>query len=438
MRVLAALVLLVASAFPAAGQQRPAPADSALLDLSAVLAEIRTANPTLRAARLEAEALRQRRRQAEALPDPTVSVSVQPFPVLTANGAQRSQWSAAQMIPYPGKRALQGTVAALEAEVAARQAEVLAEDLVLEAKRAYYELYRTQQLEALIVAFQDELQGFEEAAAVRYEVGQGSQQAILKAQLERNGLAQQLLALRVERRRAAEMLAHLTGHTDGTRFFLDVQVAPPPQPQVEAALLAQVATRERAEMTLLDAAVARADAQIALAKKQFRPDFGISISYFDIAARDVPATASGTDALALGASIKVPLWRGRLRAALEEARLERAAVEAHREALHLEIETEIETLLFALAQEAETLTLYQQTLLPQARSTAEATLTAYANGRTDFLDLLDAERSLFTLRIAQEEARTRYLTTLAALERTLGLDDLAALDTLVRAADSDR
>ena len=439
MRVLFALGLLAVLVRPAAAQQPAAPADTSSLDLAALLAEIRSANPSLRAARLEADAVGQRRRQAEALPDPTVSVAVMPFPMLTAHGAQRSQWSAEQMIPYPGKRALQGTVAGWEAEVAARRAEVLAEDLLFEAKRAYYELYRTQQLQALIAAFQAELQGFEEVAAVRYEVGQGSQQAILKAQLERNQLAQQLLALRVERRRAAEMLAHLTGHTGGTRFFLTVQVAPPPTPAFAPDVLAHVAARERAAMALLDAETALAEAQIDLAEKQFRPDFGVSLSYFDIAARDVPATATGTDALAVGASVKVPLRRGPLRAAVEEARLGRAAVEARREALHLEIETEIETLVFALGQEADILDLYEQALLPQARTTAEATLSAYSNGRTDFLDLLDAERSLFALLLAQEDARARYLTTAAALERALGLDDLAALDALVRATpDSDR
>ena len=67
------------------------------------------------------------------------------------------------------------------------------------------------------------------------------------------------------------------------------------------------------------------------------------------------------------------------------------------------------------------LDLFDRALIPQAETTLEATLSAYTTGRTDFLDLLDAERTLFNLRLDQTETYTRYLKTTAALERTLGV-----------------
>lgn len=51
----------------------------------------------------------------------------------------------------------------------------------------------------------------------------------------------------------------------------------------------------------------------------------------------------------------------------------------------------------------------------------EATLSAYTTGRTDFLDLLDAERTLFNLRMERIDTYVRYLKTTAALERATGL-----------------
>ncbi|MDX1547436.1 MAG: TolC family protein [Rhodothermales bacterium] len=429
MRVFLALGLLWAVT-PAAARQ-PAPPDPVVLDLATVLAEVRTNNPTLRTARLQAEALGQRAPQVSALPDPTVGVVVQPFPVLTARGAQRSQWRVEQMIPYPGKRALRAEIADLGAEVAAHEAEVMEADLLLRAKHAYYELYRLQEAEALVEAFRDDVQGFEDVAAVRYEVGQGGQQAILRAQLEKNQLAARLLALRRQRRSAAEMLAHLTDAHDAERFVHRIRLAPPPVPDAEAVLLRSVAVRERAELDVLTTALERADRQIALAKKAAFPDFGVSLTYFDIADRAMPPTADGRDALALGASVTVPLWRGRLRAQLAEVRLHRKVVQARQADLRAEIRTEIDDLTFALEQEAEALHLYETTLLPQARTTAEAALAAYASGQAGFLDLLDAARAVFTLRMEYEDTLARTLTTAADLERALGIDALSDLDALV-------
>ena len=184
--ILIAVLLLPAIAH---GKHRPvAPADT-LLILDDLLTEVRANNPSLRVSRLEADALATRSGQVSVLPDPSVMIGYQPYPLLTARGTQRSQWRIEQMVPYPGKLSLQGDIADLSAEIAGFEADTFEEDLLFEAKQTYYELYRVQQQEQLILAFQDRLENFEEAAAAQYEVGTGMQQAILKAQLEKNTLA---------------------------------------------------------------------------------------------------------------------------------------------------------------------------------------------------------------------------------------------------------
>ena len=439
----ALLVLCAAHPWVTSAQKVPA-GDSLAAILSSeasvylrdVLAQVAEANPVLRASRLDAEALGTRKAQVAAWPDPTIGVTYQPLPVLTARGAQRTQWRVEQPIPYPGKLRLQGTIADLSADVAGHEADVLAADLALEAKQAYYELYRVQQTEVLIRDFQGELRSFEEAAAVRYEVGAGTQQAILKAQLEKNGLAQRLLDLRERRRRAAEKLARLTNRPGSARALQTTPLARPNVPDLELARLLSVATEERPEVAALEAAAEQATWQVELAQRQFWPDVGLSLSYFDIAETDVPPSATGRDAVGVGISVKVPLQRGRLHAQLEEARLRQAQVEVRQEALQTELQTQIEDLLYALEQEAQTLDLYDETLLPQAATTVEATLSAYTTGRTDFLNLLDAERTLFALHTGYEDAFFRYLETAARLERALGITALDDLDVHEKAADA--
>ena len=423
-------ILIALLLFPAMTQARhrpSAPADT-LLRLGDLLTEIQANNPSLRVSRLESEALATQRRQASAFPDPSVMIGYQPYPLLTARGTQRSQWRVEQPVPYPGKLGLQGAIADLNAEVAGFEADTFEEDLLFEAKQAYYELYRVQQQEQLILAFQVRLENFEEAAAAQYEVGSGMQQAILKAQLEKNTLARRQIALAEERRTAAETLTRLLNRPTSDAFTNPIQVGEPPMPRLDEAALVEIARRERPEADALDAAARRADARIALARKQFLPDFGLNVTWFDIGRADTPPTAAGRDAVAIGATIRVPLQRGARRARLEETRLRRMQVEMRQEALETSFRTQIADLASRLHGEARQLALYREALIPQAETTLQATLSAYTTDRTDFLDLLDAERMLFSLETGYEDTFARYLKITAALERTLGIRSLADLN----------
>jgi len=417
------VALLLFSVAPLRGQ---AP-DDTLLSLDSLLQEVRANNPSLRAAHLEAKALVTRSRQVSALPDPTVRLGYQPFPLLTARGTQRSQWQVEQMIPYPGKLGLQGDIADLSAEIVGLEAKTFEQELLFKVKQTYYELYRIHQQEALTLAFQDRLKNFSDNAAVQYAVGSGLQQAILKAQLEGNMLSLVMLDLAEQRRTAAETMARLLNRPTSDAFQGVIRVEALSLPVLEETMLMEIAFRERPEVKMLSTAAKRAEAQIVLAQKQFRPDFGLRLTYFDIGASDMPL-ATGRDAFALGASIKVPLQRDRLRASLEESRVRRSQVEARQEALESSFRTQIAELVGRLQEEAQQLALYREVLIPQAETTLQATLGAYTTGRTDFLDLLDAERTLFSLGTGYEDVFSRYLGVTAALERVLGIVSLDELE----------
>ena len=422
--ILALSAAVMAVEVDTAAAQEKAPADT-LLRLGDLLAETRANNPRLRTAFLDAEALATKRSQVSALPDPTVMFTWQPYPMLTGHGTQRTQLRAEQMFPFPGKLGLQGDMAEKTADVAQSQAETLQLDLELRVKQAYYELYRIQQLHGLVDTFQETLRDFEDAASTHYKVGTGAQQAILKAQLEKNSLTQIKLDLDERQRTAAEMLARLLNRPSSEQFDAAIRLERPSPPELSAAALFDLAVLQRPEIAGLDAEASRADAQIALARKNYWPDFGVNVTYFDMAPAEMPPTATGRDALALGVSVKIPLQRGRLGASLEEARVRRSQVMAKQEALETEFRTEIADLLSQLEQQEEQMALFLETLIPQAETTLQATISDYTTGRTDFLNLLDSERMLFSLRTGYENIFARYLKVTAALERAIGVTSLA-------------
>jgi outer membrane protein TolC len=401
---------------------QPASSDTTVLHLDDLLREVEAANPSLQAARLRADALQRERAQASALPDPTMGIAYQPYPIITARGAQRSQWQLQQSIPFPGTRRLRGEVAELRADVAEADAATIAHDLALQVKETYYTLYRVQEQERLIRRFQDELDGFESSASAQYEVGRGTQQAILKAQIERGRLALRLEQLAEEWTSARQRLARLIGRSTADGLTGPVHVPPPDSVSLRSG--GEMALQQRPEADALRWSQQQANRQEALARKAFWPDFTIGLQYVDIQSYDLGPTMTGRDALAVRLGIKVPLWRDKLRAQVSEAQIEARRAETQLEALELDIRTRLNDLRERLQRQQRQLTLMNDTLIPQAETALEATLNAYSTGRTDFLDLLDAERTLFQLQMEYEAAYARSLKTVAALERTVGISGL--------------
>ena len=130
----------------------PALGQTPTLSLDDLLAEVDAANPTLRAARLDAAALATRSAQV-ALPDPTVEVMTAPAPLLGGSGTRHVQGRVEQMVPWPGTLALRREAADRAAEAVSFEADALAADLALEVTQAYVRLYRVRRSEALVEAF---------------------------------------------------------------------------------------------------------------------------------------------------------------------------------------------------------------------------------------------------------------------------------------------
>jgi outer membrane protein TolC len=67
------------------------------------------------------------------------------------------------------------------------------------------------------------------------------------------------------------------------------------------------------------------------------------------------------------------------------------------------------------------LTLYADSILPQARLTLESSIASYQVGTVDFLTLLSNVTNVLTFDIANEQQRALYLQALARIEPLTGL-----------------
>ncbi|PEN13812.1 hypothetical protein CRI94_07025 [Longibacter salinarum] len=388
------------------------------LRLSDLVQQAVSANPDLQAARLEAAARAEKVAQARSWPEPTVGATYFPRSIVTARGAQRSQWRVQQTLPVPGSRSLRGEVAELGADVVHRQTEALQQEVALNVRRAYYTLYRVQRQEQLIRRFQDDLRQAEDVALAQYEVGEEGQPAVLKAQIERERLQVRLESLDAARQRTVQTLARLTGNaslaTDGA-----IYVQAPRRERVVSARV-EDALAQRPEVAALQQSVKQAERKVDLVQREKWPDVTVGAQYFDIESTGLTPMMDGRDALALSVGVKIPLWRGAERAQVDEAVLQRRAAESRLDALALDVRTDLQRLEATLDRQERQLRILDATLIPRAETALEATLSAYRTGQSDFLDLLDAERTLFQLQLDRATIFSRLLTTQAEQDRVAG------------------
>lgn len=112
-----------------------------------------------------------------------------------------------------------------------------------------------------------------------------------------------------------------------------------------------------------------------------------------------------------------PEHRAEARAADQTARAERHAADTVQTLASLELHQAVAGFDAARAS----LAIVEHELLPQAEQSLEAIGSAFASGQSDLLSLLEAQRSLFELRLERSRAYARVLSQLADVEFASGM-----------------
>ena len=384
------------------------------LDRAAFIREVLTRNPSIEAARHAWRAALAEHPQVSALPDPTVEYSSAPLTVGSDDVTYGQVVGLSQRFPWPGKLALKGKVAIAEAEASRHDYEATQQNLALMAS-ILFDQYRaaTRSLE-----LNDEHRRLaldvKAAAEAQYEAGRASQQAPLQAEVEHAHVLHQRVVLQARR---AVIIAQL----NGLLHRAPNEVLPPPAAWIEPApreleaseVLQEQALENSPELLSSAARVRARESAVALAKREYYPDFAVKGSYNSLwAARD--------NRWLVGLSLNIPIQFGARNAATSQARARLASARARLAAADDAIRVEVERARQHLIEARHVVRLYDEQLLPAVRGQIEAAQIGYETGRNGFQALIDAERSLRTLEIEHQNAIAAYGQRAAELERAIG------------------
>ncbi|HKI86349.1 MAG TPA: TolC family protein [Thermoanaerobaculia bacterium] len=393
--------------------------------LEDLLNEVLERNPDLASLRAAARASAQREPQVRSLPDPMAGATAFLWAPETRVGPQQGMISLTQKFPWFGKLELKGRVAL--AETAAAQAAVEAKrlDLITETRRLYYELGFLDTYESVVKQDRDTLSHYEELARARYAAGVGVEQAVVKIQAEITRDSARLLDIESRRTTLVATLNALRNRPQSE----PLGVTPLPaaaRPALNLPEIEQSAHENRPEVAGADAMIERARLMNELAKKQFRPDIVLGLSYTAVGDRTDPAGRlnppphNGHDILGISAGINIPLWRHRLEAGVYESESRQTEAAEHRQAVVTNIDRSLGDLVSRLPLIAQRLDLFRKVLNVQAREALRSAEAGYAAGTLKALDLLDAERVLLQVRTATARAQADYDIAIAQLEGAVG------------------
>lgn len=374
------------------------------LTLADVYREVARANPRVVAAQAAGRAADARIAGARRPPDPQIQLGWMNYTLpslapMSTVGMVQLQFM--QMLPLGGKLGLSGRIASSQADATTQRASEVLWGARSQAAMAFYDQYaieRSLEIDRETIRL---LQDIEKVAAAMYEVGEGRQADVLRAQVEVAKMAQDTIRMQSMRRSMAARLTSLLGSDRPLEGSPAVPSFPELMPTL-AALDSLAGARPMIKAGLAEVASA-ANAE-AVIRKEIWPDLQVGVQ---LGQRGGEMGVERMGSLMLGASVPV-FARSRQLQMRTEAAAMRQMAEADLAAMRTETKAQLAEAHASLVRARDLAALYRSTILPQAEAMATSSLAAYRTGSVDFMTLVDARMAINKYR--------KELATLAAEE----------------------
>jgi outer membrane protein TolC len=406
--------------------------DGPPLTLRAALDEALAKNPELLALRAQLGVMRERPAQERSLAPPMLETSIWQWPINSLNPVNTNMYMflATQDLPGRGKRDLRAAVAEKDIALAQNDIDARARHVFNDVKQAYAALYVSRQAIEIHLATVDVLRQFADISQAKYTTGRISQQDVLKAVVEVSRLHEDIIMLDQQAQIASATLNALLDRPT------DAPIGPLGEPY-EQTLVPPVADLQRQalerqpEIQGARLAVERAEASLAVARRDHKPDFSVQGGYMLLPQQ--------TDGILARLSITwpdAPWSRDRIDARVREMSADVEVARARQKSMENALRLVVHAAYVRVKAAEQRAALLKTTILPQSQQTLEVSRVAYQADRVDFLALLDNERTLLNAQLDYYRALSDFDQALADLERAIGTE--IAPDLLRSAARENR
>lgn len=407
--VAAAILLLPVLSVNAYAQDRPA------LTLDTAIAEALSNSPAVAGSVAREKAADAERDQAGLLPNPEVAITAEnAFGGGAYSGLDNAEitYGLSQLVELPGKRGNRVSMATSEQAAMQQQARAARMDVIQAVHVAYAEASIAEAMTAVALEEQSLAKEVHDSVSAKVEAGK---EPPLQAQKARITYTSSELAVeRSQRRLKAAMgqLQRLLGR-EKEGFALDASFTsqletPLPEAEYEKHL------NETPEILAAAANIARAGAEVGFEKARRIPDPTINLGLRDF-------RGSGDQAIVLGVSLPIPVF-DRNTASVEKAGGLLNSAKQDAKALEHTKRVELAQAYASLIDAYHTATMLDRDVLPTATEAASIARQSYTAGKLGYLEVLDAQRTLFESQKERLAALLDYHRQKAAIERLTGFN----------------
>jgi len=414
--VLVSLALLTAASVAIAASENLFPAGTTLtgdITLDDALDLAADHNPALAAAGFQVEAADARVVQAGRWANPELEFEVENFggrDDLRGFESTESTLLISQLLQIGGKIKRGREVAESDFAIAGRGWASVELDVRARTTAAFYAVLTEQERLNLSQELLALAQSFADTVDARVEAGKVSPVEATRARMEVAAVRVQMIRATRELEISRVSLSAMWGSSiAGFRRALGELPQPDSRPAWSEL---QVLVKETPDMLALGDRLQRSERVVALEKSFRVPDL-------TVAAGPRRFSETGDSAWVAGISLPLPVFdsnRGARRAAEFELESTRRQIHAAR----IELETGLVSVVQRLDAAVEVATSMEAEVIPAATSAFDAVEIGYNEGKFGFLDVIDAQRTLFDARSILLDSVAEYALARVDLERLIG------------------
>lgn len=361
------------------------------ITIEEALAQALTENPEFAAAQWNTGIAEGARTQAGLIPNPELSWSVED----TRSESRITSIQVSQPIELGGKRGARIDVSERDQDAVAIDLERKKNTLRAEVIQAFYSALRAQEGLQLSTQSLDLARRGLQVVEGRVKAGKASPIEISRAQVQLSEIQLELNRARLNRSNAYKQLALITGAKTPNFAHVEGDLERLPYLPSQAEMLARIT--DTADLRLASMQIQRAESSLELEKSQRIPDLTVSVgSQYD--------EGLGERVNLLGLSMPIPLFnrnQGNVLAAAQGADQARDL----RNAAELRLRAEAQQAFEQWESARGEVDSISGTLLPTAQQAVEGAVRGFEMGKFAFIDVLDAQRTLVSM-------RSQYLNTL--------------------------
>ncbi len=391
-------------------------AKTAALTLDQAVKRALEKSPTLGAAAARVSAATANRSAAGALPNPSLSVEAEN---IYGDGDYKGLDSAelvygvSQLIEMPGKLSGRTRIADAEKDSAHFASDGVTLDLMRDVTIAFAELAAAQQEVSILEEEQTLATEVRDSVVAKVQAGKEPPIQKNKAEIE---LSASKIALDRSYRNLTAKKQALTSLMGGDIGDLTVSIDSLPEPkQPEPVEKYRDGLRKNPDAMSLRANIDRAKAGLSLEKANAVPDPTLNVGVKDF-------RADNSQAFVVGLSIPFPVFNMN-RAGIERAGHDVTAAALDEQSARLNLETALTELYGNYSNAYSEAVALKTSVLPGAEEAFRFARDGYDAGKFSYLEVLDAQRTLFEARKQFNEVSLDYHRQRAALERIAAAHD---------------